>query len=330
MKRVALGLLVLAGLAGPARAQDKFLCCDLDVGATSAACTGQADPCARTGNFSVQLSDVVPNSNADWAPGAQATIPDGQDGYLYWAAEQPFFGFCLVAPVLGDPTHQANPYVDPIGCLRVTLGPGISAEMLDVIVPADPRWDGYQWCYGGSDPVNGCQNLADDFSMAAAMTPSGSCCAPAVTFDQTTSTGKPEFGVNGDIPGVVPAQLVIQDGADGGAIVAYFNADPPDAEQIVSSADAGCLTVYGESRSCGSLPDGSPAPGAGNPTDADAPIMAATGPKVGCSVSGGRAAGWAAPLLAALTYLVIARRKRARTPSLCGTTQMSDKKYSVN
>ena len=312
MKRVALGLLVVAGLAGTARAQDKFLCCDLDAGATSAACTGQADPCARTGNFSVQLSDV-PNSNADWAPGAQATIPDGQDGYLSWAPENPFFGFCLVAPVPGDPMHQANPYLDPIGCLRVTLGSGISAEMLDVIVPADPRWDGYQWCYGAPDPQNGCQNLADGLSMAVAITPSGSCCDPALPFDQTTSTGKPEFGINEDIPGVIPPQLVIQHGADGGTIIAYFNPDPPDADQIISSADAGCLTVYGEPRTCGSLPDGSPAPGAGGPADAAPTMIAAAGPKVGCSVSGGSPGGWAAPLLAALAYLVFARRKRARS-----------------
>jgi hypothetical protein len=314
MKRLVLGLLVVAGLAGTARAQGKFLCCDLDAGATSAACTGQADPCARTGDFSVQLSDVVPSSNAGWAPGAQATIPDGQDGYLYWTAESPFLGFCLVAPVPGDPTHQASPYPDPIGCLRVTLGPGISAEMLDVIVPADPRWDGYQRCYGAPDPENGCQNVADGLSMTVAMTPSGSCCDPALPFDQTTSTGQPEFGINDDIPGVIPPQLVIQNGADGGGtIVAYFDPDPPDAEQIISSADAGCLTVYGESRTCGSLPDGSPAPGAGGPADAATPVMAAAGPKVGCSVSGGRPGGWVAPLFAALAYLVFARRKRARS-----------------
>jgi hypothetical protein len=312
MKCVALGLLVVAGLAGTARAQENFLCCDLNAGATSAACTGQANPCARTGDFSVQLSDI-PNSDAG-APGAQATIPDGQDGYLYWAPEKPFFGFCLVAPVPGDPTHQANPYVDPLGCLRVTLGPGISADMLDVIVPADPHWDGYQWCYGAPDPQNGCQNLADSLSMTVAMTPSGSCCDPALPFDQTTSTGKPEFGVNQNIPGVIPPQLVIQRGTDGGTIVANFDPDSPDADQIVSSADAGCLTVYDQSGTCGSLPDGSPAPGAGNnPTDAASPVIAATGPKVGCSVSGGRPDGWPAPPLAALAYLVFAHRRRARS-----------------
>jgi len=297
MKRVAFAVFVLVAVTGSrVRAQDKFLCCDLNAGATAAPCVGQEAACARTGDYSVQLSDV-PNSDAGWAPGATATIPTGQDGYVYWAPEKPYFGFCLVAPVAGDPKHQSNPSVDPLGCLRVTLGPGVSAEMLDVIVPNDPRWDGDQFCYGAADPLTGCQTIADGRDLTVSETPSGSCCGPALPFEDFTSSGKPEFGVNQHIPGVIPPQLVIHHGPDGGAIVPYFIPDPPDADQIISSADAGCLSVYDESRTCGSKPDGSPAPGAA---------------AAGCSVSGGRTDSWAAALLAALAYLVVPRRRRAR------------------
>jgi len=297
---------IVAAFAGEARAQDKYLCCDLNAGSTSAACVGQAGACARSGDFSVQLSDL-PSSDAGWAPGSAASIPDGQDGWMYWAVAQPYFGFCLVAPVAGDPTHQDNPRVDPIGCLRVTLGPGVSAEMLDVLVPTDPRWDGYEWCFGAADPVLGCQKIADSISMTVSPSPSGSCCGLALPLEP--SNGKMDFSVNEDIPGVPPQTLVIQRGQDGGMIVPYFNPDPPDADITVSSADAGCLAVYGESATCGSPPDGSPAP---RPNKVDAggvePVTASAGPRVGCSLGGG-APGIGA---AALAFLALARCRRRR------------------
>jgi hypothetical protein len=297
---------MVAAFAGEARAQGKYLCCDLNAGATSVACVGQAEACSRSGDFSVQLSDL-PNSDAGWAPGSQATIPAGQDGWMYWAVAQPYFGFCLVAPVAGDPTHQDNPGVDPIGCLRVTLEPGVSAEMLDVLVPTDPRWDGYERCFGAADPVLGCQKIANGINMTVSPTPSGSCCGPALPLEP--SNGKMNFDVNEDIPGVPPPTLVIQRGQDGGMmIVSYFNQDPPDADIIISSADAGCLAVYGESATCGSRPDGSPAPG---PPKADAgvnPVVASAGPRVGCSLG----AGTPGMSAAALAFLALARCRRRR------------------
>ena len=198
----------------------------------------------------MQLSDL-PSSDAVWAPGSQATIPDGQDGWMYWSAARPSFGFCLVAPVAGDPTHQGNPGVDPIGCLRVTLGPGVSAEMLDVLVPTDPRWDGYEWCFGAPDAVLGCQTIADGINMTVSPTPSGSCCGPAMPMEP--SNGKMNFGVDEDIPGVPPPTLVIHRGQDGGMIVPSLRIRPARTPtSIVSSADAGCLAVYDESAACGS------------------------------------------------------------------------------
>jgi hypothetical protein len=310
MKWAALAVLMLTALAGEARAQDKFMCCDLDADAASAPCTASMATCARSGDFSVMLSDL-PNSDAAWAPGADATIPAGQDGYLYWSASAPHLGFCLVAPVPSDAYHDENPYVDPIGCLRVTLNPGVSAEQLDVMVPSDPRWDGYEWCYGAPDPVNGCQTVADGLEMNVSMTPSGSCCGPATRFLQTTSTGKMEFAIDQYIPGVSPPTLVIQQTPDGGVIVPYFSSDPPDADVIISSADAGCLGAYGESKTCGSPPDGSPAPGAiPGPSKVDAgsrTVAAAAAPHVGCSFAGGYPGAPAAILL-----FVALRRARRR------------------
>ncbi|MES1205516.1 MAG: hypothetical protein ABUS79_06225 [Pseudomonadota bacterium] len=190
----------------------------------------------------------------------------------------------------------------------------MSAEMLDVLVPSDPRWDGYEWCFGAPDPVLGCQTIADGINMTVSATPSGSCCGPALPLQ--SSHGKMSFGVNEEIPGVPPPTLVTQRGRDGGKIVPYFNPDPPDADIIVSTADAGCLAVYDESPTCGSPPDGgSPAPGPLTPKGkADAgvehQVMASAGPSAGCSLGGGVGGGRPGIAVAVLAFLALAHCRR--------------------
>ena len=153
-------VLALLLVGGAAQAQNKYLCCDLAAGATSTACVASAQACAQKASYSVMLSDLniadaQLSAVSAWVNplALSSSFPDGTDGYMYWSTSTPRLGFCLVAPDAGDPMHANQE--DPIGCFDVTLKPGVSGEMANVVVPVDPRWDGYQFCYGAPDAVAG-------------------------------------------------------------------------------------------------------------------------------------------------------------------------------
>ena len=305
-----------------AHAQNKYLCCDLAAGAASTPCVAQAASCVPSATYSLRLSDVVPDNPdaaAQWVNPLALTssFPDGTDGYLYWSTSSPRLGFCLVAPVPGDPTHVDQQ--DPIGCLDVTLNPGVSGEMANVVVPVDPRWDGYQLCYGAPDPVNDCQNLNDGWDLSVSETPiSHSCCSPIELFrehgsDDTTWV----LGIDQDLPGVPPPVLIEQPDA---GLVSSFNATLNDS--YLSSADAGCLTAFNETTTCGSLPAdaGAPSPSPVDAQAADAQAADASAPGVaqagggggGCSVADGRPTAGLLLLVAAFFAAPFAARSRRR------------------
>ncbi len=235
-----------------------------------------------------------------------SSFPDGTDGYMYWSTSTPRLGFCLVAPTAGDPMHVNQQ--DPIGCFDVTLNPGVSGEMATVVVPVDPRWDGYELCYGAPDAVNGCQNLNDGWDLAVSETPiSHSCCGPVEMFrahgsDATTWV----FGTDQELPGVPPPVLIER--PDGG-LVPYFNGMENDV--YLSSADAGCLTAFNETKTCGTLPadGGAPSPG---PVESKSAAITDPGPAQagGCSVSGGRPNSGLLLLLGAILWARSRRRHR--------------------
>ena len=161
------------------------------------------------------------------------------------------------------------------------------------------------------DPLTGCQTVADGVTLTVSPTPSGSCCTDALPM-MSTASGKLNFGTNELIPGVPPPTLVIKRGPDGGVIVPYYSADPPDADIIVSSADAGCLAAYDEPPTCGATPDGSAAHGPRTMGKPDAAVVnpvvvnpAAVTP-VGCSVGGGPGG------LFALGLVLVALRRARR------------------
>ncbi|HEY6476361.1 MAG TPA: hypothetical protein VI456_07235 [Polyangia bacterium] len=313
----ALGLLGVLAFASSAHAQNRYLCCDLAAGDTSTACVASAQACTQQASFSVMLSDLdptmVPDGNADNPLALSTAFPDGTDGYLYWSTTSPHLGFCLVAPVPGDPMHIAR--LDPLGCLEVTLKPGVSGEMARVVVPVDPRWDGYELCYGAPDPTEGCQNLNDGMDATISQTPiSRSCCGPVELFRTSgVATGTWVFELDQDLPGIPPPVLIAEPDA---GLVSYFNAANNDV--TLSSADAGCLTAYNETPTCGSLPPdaGSPSPSAVPSAATDAGAIDMAGPAeapVGCSLAPGRPR---APqsLLAVALIGVLGSRRRHRRP----------------
>jgi hypothetical protein len=242
---------------------DKYLCCDMTHGG---ACTAQADPCAPV--VGVELRDLTAAETQGWTLEPRitnASFPPGTDGYAYWSLAAPRMGLCLVAPNLADPMHGAP--TEPVGCLQLSIGPGIGAAIAQYTIPVDPRWDAYQFCYGpqldagraGSaiqftpdGQLAVCASVNDLLDERVAPTPvSGSCCAPAIAFrpEDLSSVTTWTIGIGEEIPGVPPNQIYIT--VDGG-LHAYPQWDAGDQAANVPSH---CLTTYfNQPANCGSPP----------------------------------------------------------------------------
>jgi hypothetical protein len=246
---VVAALVMGALVSRSAVADDKYSCCDLTV--RDGACIAQSKPCAQPSSFGVALSDLSSDSAAGWPlpPGdVNASFPAGEDGYVSFTQSAPWLGFCLDAPAGQDPMHEGP--TEPIACLTLSMAPGVSAEMATATVPIDPRWDGYQLCYGGPtgpmDGGGGCQSVNAMNDPTISSTPgSGSCCGPA----------HPLLGnqivANQEIPGVPPPVLVF--GPDGGIVFTYN----PDAGDTLAGVPKACLGAFNEPSGCGSpQPDG--------------------------------------------------------------------------
>jgi hypothetical protein len=251
--KVVLAAFVLLTLGGTAVAQsNKDLCCVVAAGATSGPCTSQSGRCSPSGDFSVGLSVLSPDDVPDdWMlePGAtDASFPDGVGGFVFWTSQTPSIGFCAVA---GSATATGT--VDPVGCLRVSLGAGLGAQMADVELPADPRWDGYELCYGAPNDQTGCAGLNDLEDPAIALTPSGSCCSFPQTFREPAPASKVRLDVDQAIPGVPPPVLIQEPDA---GLVPFYVASKNDT--FVDVGMLGCLSEYNEPSNCGSpILDGS-------------------------------------------------------------------------
>jgi hypothetical protein len=324
--KYALILLSVLGLASPALAGNEHLCCDLPVGAPYGACTAAADGCAQSVPYGVDLWQLT-GSDAGVRPGTtDVTFPDGIDGYLRWSSSPPWVGFCL------DEQGAA----DPSGCLSVSLVPGVGAAGATWRAPADPKWEGFRMCFG--PPVGGsCANVDDLNDPTVQLTPSGSCCGPALLFSQQLPGG-PQNGewveeIGQEIPAVPPPILVyvLPDasarlGIDGGTIVAdesdYLKPDDQKDDGYEPVPDM-CLPEFLETPTCGQQPvGGTPAPSFSDGSvaevgtdDAGAPdagsraaIIADAAMSSGCSAGGHSGSAWA--LLALGLSISVARRLR--------------------
>jgi uncharacterized protein (TIGR03382 family) len=267
----AIALAAFASTSRLASADDKHSCCAL--GVQDGACVAQAGPCG-TPSYGVDFSDLTVvwqggdchayvEDPSQWEecdgwpadPVADnATFPSGTDGYISWVegGAGPSIGFCLVAPDSNDPTH-ADP-VDPMGCIRASMSPGVGVGASRWSVPVDSKWDAYEWCYGAPDGNGSCSSLADSSDSTVVPTPEGFCCGPAKLFSQDNAAGPGEWNVYlaQEIPGVAPNKVFL--GPDGGLVLVPYVGDAG----ILSEAPDACLSAYGEPEACGSAPDGSP------------------------------------------------------------------------
>ncbi|HTB72095.1 MAG TPA: hypothetical protein VK762_02565 [Polyangiaceae bacterium] len=342
MKRIYAVAILLGGalISRSAAAADQYLCCDLTV--KDGACVGQSSPCPQSSAWWVTLSDLSASAAAGWplvAGDINASFPSGTDGYASWTPQGPWVGFCLDAPAPQDPTH-AGP-TDPIGCISLSLAPGVGAQSAEFGFPVDPRWDGYQLCYGPpngpSDSGVACQNPNDVSDLTVSLTPSGSCCGSAHVLaesDYGAGAGEWQTVVNQEIPGVPPPVIVY--GPDGG-IVSYY-APPiittgpdggleymPAAYDTLGALPDACVPAYNEPTACGQPPPaGGPRPGelgaSSGSVDAAAESGAGAGAgdagnSGGCSVNAttsGRGGAGAFALAFGLLGLVLTRRRSAR------------------
>lgn len=245
MKHPFLVPVVVFGTLVSARAEaaNKYSCCDLSV--RDGACVSQSDPCAPPVSYGVALEDI------DTAPAGYGLLsgitheafPSGINGYLSITHEPPWVGFCLDAPSNTDPMHVGA--TEPVECLTLSMAPGVSADIASATVPADPRWDAHQVCYGKA--VNGfCAGVNNTDDPTVYLTPSGSCCGPA----ERLVDG--QIPINQEIPGVPPSVLVFA--ADGGIKLDYN----PDAGDTLGPVPHTCLTAYNQPANCGMAPSSAP------------------------------------------------------------------------
>jgi hypothetical protein len=315
----------------------KFLCCDMSPGA-SGACVAQDSACAE--NVGVELSDVPDDFSCN-SMGAcaldsrvrHASFPSGTDGYAWWSTTTPAVGLCLVAPSSSDPAHaQAT---EPLGCIELSIAPGVGAAMARYTFPVDSRWDAYEICYGALLSARATENYAADGGplpcadvndlLDTTVTPtpvSHSCCASAEMLrpgDQGGSTWTIFIGQ--EIPGVPPNEVVLT--ADGG-LRAYPEWDAGDS---LGDVPGTCLRAYNEPANCGSPPPPGPTFGEGTMPPGDggcitcetdgglaaASSSADTGGKgCGCTAVGSSAAMTSSSIAFVLTLGVIAARARRR------------------
>jgi hypothetical protein len=253
-------------------------CCELPSGQAAGACVAQPGACASSAPFSVWLWQLDAAAAAGWPlrPGAaDVTFPDGVNGYLFRSDAAPWFGFCLDAPSPGDPTH-AGP-TEPVGCLSLSMAPGVGAAGATVDLPIDPRWDAFQICFGAATD-GGCAGPGDPEDATLSPTPvSHSCCGPAQLFT-APSAQRPtewEIGIGQEIPGVPPPIVVF--GPDGG-IIPYARQNEDDTYGPVPPR---CLSEYHQPANCGQPPDaGVPDAGASAAAPASAAVV-----EEGCSVA---------------------------------------------
>jgi MYXO-CTERM domain-containing protein len=242
-----------------AEAENKYLCCALS---GQGACVAQSAPCAV--GAGVALSDLPDNAGSPRsARVTQASFPSGVDGYVSWSVSTPRVGLCLVAPSGADPMHTAP--AEPVGCIQLSLAPGIGAAMANYVFPVDSRWDAYEFCYGRQlnssnaaqytedGKVATCANVNDLLDPTVSPTPlSGSCCAPTQLLrpgdHPAGNAGVWSVGIGQEIPGVPPNELIFS--ADGG-LHAYPEFDAGDYLGDVPSA---CLAAYNEPENCGTPP----------------------------------------------------------------------------
>jgi hypothetical protein len=189
-----------------------------------------------------------------WSPGVHpgdldSSFPDGTNGYLEWvkAPNPAWVGLCLDAPSSADPMH-AGP-TEPLGCMRFSLKPGVVAQMARFHFPADPRWDGFQFCYGaptndGGEPCNSINDLDDP---TVSPTPvSGSCCSGAQLLRERAADGEWEVGLGQEIPGAPPPVLLYA--PDGGIDLTFEDAD------TFGGVPDECLSAFNEPANCGTPP----------------------------------------------------------------------------
>jgi hypothetical protein len=279
MGPLAIVLLSIA-VARRAEAQNLYLCCDVAI-RPDGSCISQSTPCAQSTQYGIALSNVSAAAAQAYPlePGyAGAYFPPGVDGYMSWSQITPWVGFCLDAPSTKDPAH-AGP-TEPLGCLAISLAPGLGGEMADVEFPISSRWDAYQLCYG---PQNGatdsgiaCQNPNDLNDPTVSPTPvSASCCGPPALLrapaDLGSNPNEWHIGLADEIPAVPPPVLIY---APDGGIVADYD---PDAGDYFGAIGDACVNAYNEMAGCGSPPNESAAQyGAAQEGASAAPNDAAT------------------------------------------------------
>jgi len=269
-----------------------ILCCNLPETAASASCQTET-ACTQSAPFGASLSDTPPPSTGVEPPDFEdASIPASATASVYWQSSPPWSGFCLTEDDAGE----------PIGCLGISLSPGIGADLAQYWAPPDPRWNAYRFCYGAAP----CQepNDLDDLSVMPTLT-TASCCGPIEPFSGGT------IEIEQEIPGVPPPVVIY--GPDGG-IVVYFEDDggdtfggPPDT----------CAAAYHEPPNCGQPPaldGGGPSPSSTDQvatSDASSPsaIDADTAP--GCSVGPRSGRSGSLVAVASIVGLMFARRRRA-------------------
>jgi hypothetical protein len=164
-----------------------------------------------------------------------ASFPPGLDGHFGWQSNSPWVGLCLDAPNSADPNHEGP--TEPVGCMRVSLLPGIGSQAEWVEFPRRASWDAYQLCYGAPP----CANGNDQQSLAVQPTPgSGSCCTPALMLLENQngfSASQWQISIGQQLPGVPPT-VSVEDAAD------YSSGMPGGAfpgESTDTTVDAGMV-----------------------------------------------------------------------------------------
>jgi hypothetical protein len=334
MRRTLAALLGLAVVLGApsALADNKYACCEPAAGHTSASCIAQPGSCSLPATGGAELAlywadfrsdgwevdgDIPPwlTCNEKVTNGAtcpsgwyfdpplhpgelDGSFPDGTIGYLEWQAQPDpaWTGVCLLAPSADDPMHENA--TEPGGCWAFSLAPGAGAETLRLDLAPDPRWDGYELCYGAA-PCNAGQAGVDPTIGATPGT--GACCAPAHTFATgavALTNGGWEIGLGQAVPGVPPPVLAYL--PDGGIDYAWEG----DADTF--GPPVGCLPGYHEPANCGAPP---PAP-ASDPPDAGDSAASGGGGGGGCAIAAPSAASL--PAYGALVLGYVARRRRLK------------------
>lgn len=294
-----------------AAAQDANLCCSL--AAAQGTCVAQANPCNESALYGVAFSDVT-----------DASFPSGTDGYMAWSESTPRMGLCLVAPSASDPAH-AEP-TEPVGCIQVSLSPGVGADIAQYVFPVDSRWNAYEFCYGpplssssveqyGADGGAPCANVNDLLDSTVSPTPaSGSCCGAAQLLRSGNLLNSNEWTVTiaEEIPGVPPTQVLY--GPDGGIVASAAASDGGD---YLGGPPHQCSGAYDEPEKCGQPIDASvlapgiqaPAADGGSPTY---PSTWPTGPNCSVGVARRTARMDATAAGALLTMLAVARKRLRR------------------